>query len=154
MGSQSWLASTSWKVTLLLTSWSSAVSILVISLSSPETAADMSFRWEVGVKNSGHHHSCHAQTHNSSVCVCVSSSSSVLQGEKIFYLIKPTLANLALYEAWSSSPNQSEVFFGDKVEKCYKCVVSQGTTMLIPTGLVIIFYACMECLKCFYYVIS
>ncbi|XP_041833292.1 LOW QUALITY PROTEIN: lysine-specific demethylase 7A [Melanotaenia boesemani] len=58
----------------------------------------------------------------------------VLWGEKIFYLIKPTSTNLALYEAWSSSPNQSEVFFGDKVDKCYKCVVSQGTTLLIPTG--------------------
>ncbi|CAB1346023.1 unnamed protein product [Coregonus sp. 'balchen'] len=30
----------------------------------------------------------------------------VLWGEKIFYMIKPTQANLALYEAWSSSPNQ------------------------------------------------
>ena len=49
-------------------------------------------------------------------------------------MIKPTQANLALYEAWSSSPNQSEVFFGDKVDKCYKCVVQQGTTLLIPTG--------------------
>uniref|UniRef100_A0A3P8ZD69 Uncharacterized protein n=1 Tax=Esox lucius TaxID=8010 RepID=A0A3P8ZD69_ESOLU len=58
----------------------------------------------------------------------------VLWGEKIFYLIKPTQANLALYEAWSSSHNQSEVFFGDLVDKCYKCVVPQGTTMLIPTG--------------------
>ncbi|TNM91610.1 hypothetical protein fugu_019990 [Takifugu bimaculatus] len=58
----------------------------------------------------------------------------VLWGEKVFYLIKPTPTNLALYEAWSSSPNQSEVFFGDKVEKCYKCVVPQGTTLLIPTG--------------------
>ncbi|MED6279381.1 hypothetical protein CHARACLAT_000209 [Characodon lateralis] len=58
----------------------------------------------------------------------------VLWGEKIFYLIKPTPTNLALYEAWSSSPNQSEVFFGNKVDKCYKCVVAQGTTLLIPTG--------------------
>ncbi|KAK6482899.1 lysine-specific demethylase 7B-like [Huso huso] len=58
----------------------------------------------------------------------------VLWGEKIFYLIKPTKTNLALYEAWSSSPNQSEVFFGEKVEKCYKCVVQQGTTLFIPTG--------------------
>nr|XP_005174379.1 lysine-specific demethylase 7B isoform X1 [Danio rerio] len=58
----------------------------------------------------------------------------VLWGEKIFYLIKPTPANLALYEEWSSSPNQSEVFFGEKVDKCYKCVVRQGTTLLIPTG--------------------
>ncbi|XP_042609177.1 lysine-specific demethylase 7B-like isoform X1 [Cyprinus carpio] len=58
----------------------------------------------------------------------------VLWGEKVFYLIKPTPANLALYEEWSSSPNQSEVFFGEKVDKCYKCVVRQGTTLLIPTG--------------------
>uniref|UniRef100_A0A8C1FAL1 Uncharacterized protein n=1 Tax=Cyprinus carpio carpio TaxID=630221 RepID=A0A8C1FAL1_CYPCA len=55
-------------------------------------------------------------------------------GEKIFYLIKPTKANLALYESWSSSPNQSEVFFGDKVDKCYKCVVKQGTTIFLPPG--------------------
>ncbi|XP_051976925.1 lysine-specific demethylase 7A-like [Xyrauchen texanus] len=58
----------------------------------------------------------------------------VLWGEKIFYLIKPTKANLALYESWSSSPNQSEVFFGDKVDKCYKCLVKQGSTILLPTG--------------------
>ncbi|XP_043084409.1 lysine-specific demethylase 7B [Puntigrus tetrazona] len=58
----------------------------------------------------------------------------VLWGEKIFYLIKPTPVNLALYEEWSSSPNQSEVFFGEKVDKCYKCVERQGTTLLIPTG--------------------
>ncbi|KAK2838392.1 hypothetical protein Q7C36_013206 [Tachysurus vachellii] len=58
----------------------------------------------------------------------------VLWGEKIFYLIKPTPNNLALYEEWSSSPNQSEVFFGEKVDKCYKCVVRPGTTLFIPTG--------------------
>uniref|UniRef100_A0A4W3GR36 Lysine (K)-specific demethylase 7Ab n=1 Tax=Callorhinchus milii TaxID=7868 RepID=A0A4W3GR36_CALMI len=60
----------------------------------------------------------------------------VLWGEKIFYLIKPTNANLALYESWSSSVNQSEVFFGDRVDRCYKCVVRQGNTLLIPTGTV------------------
>lgn len=74
------------------------------------------------------------QTSNTASTTHPSSSSSALQGEKIFYLIKPTPANLALYEAWSSSPNQSEVFFGNKVDKCYKCVVPQGTTLLIPTG--------------------
>uniref|UniRef100_A0AAR2K189 Lysine-specific demethylase 7A n=1 Tax=Pygocentrus nattereri TaxID=42514 RepID=A0AAR2K189_PYGNA len=58
----------------------------------------------------------------------------VLWGEKIFYLIKPSPTNLALYEEWSSSPNQSEMFFGEKVDKCYKCVVRQGTTLFIPTG--------------------
>uniref|UniRef100_A0AAY4CYZ0 Lysine (K)-specific demethylase 7Ab n=1 Tax=Denticeps clupeoides TaxID=299321 RepID=A0AAY4CYZ0_9TELE len=50
------------------------------------------------------------------------------------FFINPTEANLALYEAWSSSFSQSEVFFGEKVDKCYKCVVQQGTTLLIPTG--------------------
>ncbi|KAH0510130.1 Lysine-specific demethylase 7A [Microtus ochrogaster] len=58
----------------------------------------------------------------------------VLWGEKIFYLIKPTNENLALYESWSSSVTQSEVFFGDKVDKCYRCVVKQGHTLFVPTG--------------------
>ncbi|XP_068405666.1 lysine-specific demethylase 7A isoform X2 [Eschrichtius robustus] len=58
----------------------------------------------------------------------------VLWGEKVFYLIKPTDDNLALYESWSSSVTQSEVFFGDKVDKCYKCVVKQGHTLFVPTG--------------------
>ncbi|XP_033018237.1 LOW QUALITY PROTEIN: lysine-specific demethylase 7A [Lacerta agilis] len=58
----------------------------------------------------------------------------VLWGEKIFYLIKPTDENLAIYESWSSSVTQSEVYFGDKVDKCYKCVVKQGHTLFVPTG--------------------
>ncbi|XP_078524241.1 lysine-specific demethylase 7A [Lissotriton helveticus] len=58
----------------------------------------------------------------------------VLWGEKIFYLIKPTEENLALYESWSSSVTQSEEFFGDKVDNCYKCVVKQGHTLFVPTG--------------------
>ncbi|XP_069759384.1 lysine-specific demethylase 7B-like [Narcine bancroftii] len=58
----------------------------------------------------------------------------VLWGEKLFYLIKPTNANLALYESWSSSVNQSETFFGDQVDQCCKCVLQQGQTLLIPTG--------------------
>ncbi|CAJ0943177.1 unnamed protein product [Ranitomeya imitator] len=58
----------------------------------------------------------------------------VLWGEKIFYLIKPTDENLALYESWSSSVTQSEEFFGDKVDNCYKCVLKQGHTLFLPTG--------------------
>ena len=58
----------------------------------------------------------------------------VLRGEKIFYLIKPTPANLHLYQQWMCSSSQSETFFGDQVDACYKCVVKQGQTMLIPTG--------------------
>lgn len=57
-----------------------------------------------------------------------------VQGEKIFYLISPTAANLALFERWSSSSNQNEMFFGDQVDMCYKCSVKQGNTLFIPTG--------------------
>jgi hypothetical protein len=57
-----------------------------------------------------------------------------VQGEKVFYLIQPTNANLALYETWLQSSNQSEKFFGDQVECCYKCTVKQGQTLFIPTG--------------------
>uniref|UniRef100_A0A3Q3FHY4 PHD finger protein 8 n=1 Tax=Labrus bergylta TaxID=56723 RepID=A0A3Q3FHY4_9LABR len=58
----------------------------------------------------------------------------VLRGEKIFYLISPTQANLALFERWSSSSNQNEMFFGDQVDMCYRCSVKQGNTLFIPTG--------------------
>ncbi|KAG5282168.1 hypothetical protein AALO_G00052960 [Alosa alosa] len=58
----------------------------------------------------------------------------VLRGEKIFYLIRPTPANLALFERWSSSSNQNEMFFGDQVDMCYRCSVKQGNTLFIPTG--------------------
>uniref|UniRef100_A0AAR2M000 PHD finger protein 8 n=1 Tax=Pygocentrus nattereri TaxID=42514 RepID=A0AAR2M000_PYGNA len=66
----------------------------------------------------------------------------VLRGEKIFYLIRPTPANLALFERWSSSSNQNELFFGDQVDMCYKCSLKQGNTLFIPTGmqLNVVFY--------------
>uniref|UniRef100_A0A452UM13 GRC5 n=1 Tax=Ursus maritimus TaxID=29073 RepID=A0A452UM13_URSMA len=44
----------------------------------------------------------------------------VLKGEKIFYLIKPALANISLYERWQSAANHSEMFFADQVDRCYK----------------------------------
>ncbi|GLV43139.1 Lysine demethylase 2 [Carabus blaptoides fortunei] len=58
----------------------------------------------------------------------------VLRGEKIFYFIHPTSANLTLYQQWMTSSTQNETFFGDQVDQCYKCVLRQGQTMLIPTG--------------------
>ncbi|ESN99531.1 hypothetical protein HELRODRAFT_84338 [Helobdella robusta] len=58
----------------------------------------------------------------------------VLRGEKVFYLIKPTQANLVLYERWLSSSNQSETFFGDQVDVCYRCTVKQGETLFLPSG--------------------
>ncbi|TGZ54531.1 Lysine-specific demethylase 7 [Temnothorax longispinosus] len=58
----------------------------------------------------------------------------VLRGEKVFYLVKPTPANLQLYQHWMCSSTQSETFFGDQADACYKCVIKQGQTMMIPTG--------------------
>ncbi|XP_067907224.1 lysine-specific demethylase 7B-like isoform X2 [Heterodontus francisci] len=58
----------------------------------------------------------------------------VLWGEKLFYLIKPSDANLALYESWSGTINQSETFLGELVDRCYECVLQQGQTLFIPTG--------------------
>ncbi|XP_022081440.1 histone lysine demethylase PHF8-like isoform X2 [Acanthaster planci] len=58
----------------------------------------------------------------------------VLRGEKVFFMIRPTPENLQRYEEWNSSPHQSEIFLGDRVDYCYKCVVKQGHTLFIPTG--------------------
>ncbi|KAK0095206.1 hypothetical protein PV326_008979 [Microctonus aethiopoides] len=58
----------------------------------------------------------------------------VLRGEKVFYLIRPTPANLQLYQQWMSSSTQSETFFGDQADACYKCIIKEGQTMMIPTG--------------------
>ncbi|XP_064154994.1 histone lysine demethylase PHF8 [Anguilla rostrata] len=70
----------------------------------------------------------------------------VLRGEKIFYLIRPSAANLALFEHWSSSSNQNELFFGDQVDMCYKCAVKQGNTLFIPTGWIHAVLTPVDCL--------
>uniref|UniRef100_A0A7N4PUE3 PHD finger protein 8 n=1 Tax=Sarcophilus harrisii TaxID=9305 RepID=A0A7N4PUE3_SARHA len=70
----------------------------------------------------------------------------VLRGEKVFYLIRPTPANLSLFECWSSSSNQREMFFGDQVDMCYKCCVKQGQTLFIPTGWIHAVLTPVDCL--------
>uniref|UniRef100_A0A6J0TJJ8 Histone lysine demethylase PHF8 n=1 Tax=Pogona vitticeps TaxID=103695 RepID=A0A6J0TJJ8_9SAUR len=70
----------------------------------------------------------------------------VLRGEKIFYLVRPSAANLTLFEAWSSSSNQNEMFFGDQVDKCYRCPVRQGQTLFIPTGWIHAVLTPVDCL--------
>ncbi|XP_072482651.1 histone lysine demethylase PHF8 isoform X2 [Notamacropus eugenii] len=70
----------------------------------------------------------------------------VLRGEKVFYLIRPTPANLSLFECWSSSSNQREMFFGDQVDVCYKCSVKQGQTLFIPTGWIHAVLTPVDCL--------
>ncbi|XP_060619275.2 histone lysine demethylase PHF8 isoform X1 [Anolis sagrei] len=70
----------------------------------------------------------------------------VLRGEKIFYLVRPTTANLTLFETWSSSSNQNEMFFGDQVDRCYRCPVRQGQTLFIPTGWIHAVLTPVDCL--------
>ncbi|EQB77362.1 lysine-specific demethylase 2B [Camelus ferus] len=52
----------------------------------------------------------------------------------IFWLIPPTLHNLALYEEWVLSGKQSDIFLGDRVERCQRIELKQGYTFFIPSG--------------------
>lgn len=58
----------------------------------------------------------------------------ILKGSKVFWLIPPTEKNLQLYEKWVLSGKQSDVFFGDTVEKCARVYLTAGQTFFIPTG--------------------
>ncbi|XP_061502317.1 jmjC domain-containing histone demethylation protein 1 [Anopheles gambiae] len=58
----------------------------------------------------------------------------ILRGSKVFWLIPPTDKNLQLYEKWVLSGKQSDVFFGDTVEKCARVYLTAGNTFFIPTG--------------------
>lgn len=58
----------------------------------------------------------------------------ILKGSKVFWLIPPTERNLQLYEKWVLSGKQSDVFFGDTVEKCVRVYLTAGNTFFIPTG--------------------
>jgi len=58
----------------------------------------------------------------------------LLSGEKEFLFIRPTEENLEKFKNWTSSPEQNEVFFADLVSECYKVVIKEGETMVIPTG--------------------
>ncbi|XP_055707188.1 jmjC domain-containing histone demethylation protein 1 [Phlebotomus papatasi] len=58
----------------------------------------------------------------------------ILKGSKVFWLIPPTEKNLALYEKWVLSGKQSDIFFGDTVDKCARVYLTAGNTFFIPTG--------------------
>ena len=53
---------------------------------------------------------------------------------QVFWLIPPTERNLQLYEQWTLSGKQSDIFFGDLVEKCGRVRLEAGNTFLIPSG--------------------
>ncbi|CAM9348499.1 unnamed protein product [Ectocarpus sp. 8 AP-2014] len=50
----------------------------------------------------------------------------ILRGKKEFLLIRPTKKNLELYEGWIRSPTQSQVFFGDLADTCYRYIGRAG----------------------------
>ncbi|CAN0334981.1 unnamed protein product [Pylaiella littoralis] len=58
----------------------------------------------------------------------------ILRGKKEFLLIRPTKKNLELYEGWIRSPTQSQIFFGDLADTCYRVVLNAGETLMIPSG--------------------
>lgn len=70
----------------------------------------------------------------------------VLRGEQIYYLARPTSANLGLFEAWARSRNQGQLFFGDQVDRCYRCPLRQGQTLFIPTGWIHAVLTPVDCL--------
>jgi len=58
----------------------------------------------------------------------------LLRGQKIFWLIPPSVTNLKAFENWTLSGKQGEVFFGDMVEKCGRVILNPGNTFFIPSG--------------------
>jgi len=58
----------------------------------------------------------------------------ILHGSKIFYFIRPTPENLAAYERWSGTELQNHSWLGDMVDEVFKVELTQGNTMIIPTG--------------------
>ena len=66
---------------------------------------------------------------------------SIFQGEKVFYLVRPTQANLMLYEKWLSSKNQSEKFFGDQVS-----CLARSTMVYLRSDLPLIILSSSVCL--------
>ncbi|KAJ1372863.1 hypothetical protein KIN20_035150 [Parelaphostrongylus tenuis] len=57
----------------------------------------------------------------------------VLKGQKVFWMIEPSLTNIRLYEEFVKNPEQTG-FFGYVVEKCCRIVLNPGTTAIIPSG--------------------
>ncbi|XP_014300265.1 jmjC domain-containing histone demethylation protein 1 isoform X1 [Microplitis demolitor] len=58
----------------------------------------------------------------------------ILRGKKVFWLIPPTEKNLDSYQEWVLSGKQSDVFFGDMVDRCGRVCLEAGMTLFIPTG--------------------
>lgn len=58
----------------------------------------------------------------------------ILKGKKTFFFIPPKDKHLKKYEEWCNSPAQDNTFLGDQTKECYRVDLSEGDTMLIPSG--------------------
>lgn len=54
------------------------------------------------------------------------------------------MTNLASYERWSGSEIQSHTWLGDMADEVTKVELSEGNTMIIPTGWI---HAVVRCLS-------
>lgn len=59
---------------------------------------------------------------------------TILKGKKTFFFIPPKDKHLKKYEEWCNSPAQDNTFLGDQTKECYRVDLSEGDTMLIPSG--------------------
>ncbi|KAJ5934546.1 hypothetical protein N7466_004093 [Penicillium verhagenii] len=58
----------------------------------------------------------------------------ILKGKKTFFFIPPKDKHLRKYEEWCNSPAQDSIFLGNQTKECYRVDLSEGDTMLIPSG--------------------
>ena len=58
----------------------------------------------------------------------------VLKGEKIFFLIPPSLAAYSRFEEWQRCGQQEKTFLPDIVETCTLVHLKEGDTLLLPSG--------------------
>lgn len=58
----------------------------------------------------------------------------ILRGKKTFLFIEPTTTNLRRYESWCGDSEQSKRFLGEEVRECVRVDLSEGDTMIIPSG--------------------
>ncbi|KAI9916429.1 hypothetical protein PsorP6_017125 [Peronosclerospora sorghi] len=67
---------------------------------------------------------------------------SVARGELWVYLIPPTHTNWLVYRQWKHEGETSATaFLAERVDKCIKCIVSAGSTVLVPSGWIYARYA-------------
>ncbi|KAI9892977.1 MAG: JmjC domain-containing histone demethylation protein 1 [Vezdaea aestivalis] len=58
----------------------------------------------------------------------------ILKGKKTFLFISPKQKHLKKYEQWCLSPAQNQTFLPDQTKECMRVDLSEGDTMLIPSG--------------------